>query len=634
MSENTSDKNLNRPGIDFIVTRVELDELNINQILKDFSSMGFFDINAYINSLVDGSLINHSNALKLLANLTNYHFDPDHRTEPFKPIFVWEDRRSLVPSDLQTEQVNIIAEFAPDVEHFGLRARLSDVSWFLQRRRQNLAEIAISAYCDAVEAVRDGRAKFSHKDMTAWGAGAKDYLARACYISYATQWKLPTSARVRCILSDLVAIAQQASNDKDFCRIASLDLDHAITLPEQIADMAEALATNGCLGQNPERRIRLWELAARAFQHASDNTNATRCMIEVAECHVSKADLANSSMLEAAFLQTAIQTLRNYPSTRQRREELADRLRKAQQYIGDEMGQFSTEIDLRDIVERAFDSVRGQSTPDAFLSLILCDFPPPPEDLRKIAIEHIQKFPLQGLMSAQVLDFQGRVVFNVPGIGDTAEIPEDHLRHAMTFHRGLSRQVTVNGTINPIRQTIAIEHLMRHEVIIELLRMSPFVPSGHEMIYARAISHFLSGEDIEAVSLLTPQLENSLRHILFISGYDTTTADSNGVQTEASLSILLKNDRQWRAQLEAIISTRYIQEIDLLFDFPGGPSVRNQVSHGKVPDSEFWAHDFTYAAWLIIHLALLPLARHRDQVEQIFSQVTGLHQRSRPHVAK
>jgi hypothetical protein len=68
-----------------------------------------------------------------------------------------------------------------------------------------------------------------------------------------------------------------------------------------------------------------------------------------------------------------------------------------------------------------------------------------------------------------------------------------------------------------------------------------------------------------------------------------------------------------------------MHEIDLLFNFPGGPSVRNQVAHGKVPAGGFWDHNFVYATWLIIHLAILPLARRWGNVEEIFARVTGLY---------
>lgn len=615
------------PGIDYVVPLQALEAIEIDRILDDVVSVECFDVNRRLTT-ADGELPDeHLPAARLLAGLTSYHFVPDHPTEPFKPMWIMGDRRSLVPTDLLDEQIDCIAAFAPKVEHLGLRARLCDVSWFRQRRRRDMAELAITAYCDMVEAVRAGDATFSYDNRSVWGIGAKKALVRAARISHATRWELPVSQRLRALIAELVSSAYEQGRYDDFLRIAEIDLDHGITDAVSVAGMAEKLVGNQELSESPDARIRLWETAARAYRQASDEVNASRCMISAAECHVQKADLADSPMLEASFLQTAIQILRNYPNTRERREELNARLLRVQPSIREEMGDFSTEIDLTEIVEHSVAVVRGRSWPTAFLSLVLCDQPPTPEEIRQTAVNHAQESPLQGIMPMQVRDFQGRLVFRAPGMGGDGASQEAHLRYLMAFHRDLSRKVTVAGAINPIRRTIASEHPVCSDTILEFLRDSPFITPGHHFIFAQAICHFLGGEDIEAVSMLIPQLENSLRHILALNGHDTTTANADGIQTEASLSILLNPNQPWRELLEQIIPTRYIHEIDLLFNFAGGPTVRNQVAHGKVPAGGHWDHNFVYAAWLIIHLAILPIARRWGNVEEIFARTTGL---SRP----
>lgn len=631
MCEEANDENEKPPqipGVDFVVSRDLLDAVKINQAITEVASVECLDVHRRLVELDGETPDEQSDAIRLLAGLTNYHFVPDHPTEPFKPMSVMGDRRSLVPTDLKTQQIDVIAEFAPTVDHLGLRARLSDVSWFIQRKRQDMAEMAIASYCDSVEAVRAGNATFSFENGSAWSIGAKEALVRAANISRTTHWKLPTSQRVRDLIADLVATANHDEREEDFWRLANLDLDHEITPPADMAAMATVLAGNKLMAKKPDARRRLLELAARAHRCGGDNESTIRCMVEAAECHVQQANIATSPMMEGASLQSAIQMLRNYPNTRERREALSARLRTVQPKILDEMGQFSTEIDLSEIVERSVASVRGHSWPTAFLSLVLCDLVPPPDELRQEALKHAQEYPLQGIMPMQVHDFQGRVVFQAPGIGSDSDANERHLRFKMAFNRGHARQVRVAGAINPIRRTLSMEHPVSSETVLELLRGSPFIPPGHEYIYARAVCSFLGGEDIEAVTLLVPQLENSLRHVLFLNGYDTTITDADGIQTEASLSIMLNPAKRWRAALEQAIPERYIHEIDLLLNFAGGPSVRNQVAHGKVPAGRFWDHNFTYAAWLIIHLATLPLADRWGDIEEVFARVTGLHRGS------
>lgn len=612
------------PGVDFVVELDQLRGIDIDALLSGSNSVDCHDINRLLSDLANSAEPEDQPPLQLLAGLTNYHVEPDHRTEPFRPMFIFGDRRSLVPGDLLPEQIDVLAELAPEITNAGLRARLADVTWFVQRRRHDMAEEAISAYCDSVEQVQAGTSVFAFDDASPWGVHARELLIRAARVSHATRWEFEASGRLRALVHKLVSDAHENGAPSDFVRIVEVDIDHGITPVEEIAARAEELVAADELHTNPDRRIDLWKVAARCHKRNRDEQNHNRCMIEVAECHVQKAELAGSPMLESAFLNDAIQVLRNYPGTKDRRDELTTCLRKVQPSIRDEMGSFSTEIDLSEIVEHSVASVQGHSWPTAFLSLVLCDHPPEPDAIRQEAVKHAEEFPLQGIMPMQVHDFQGRVVFRSPGLTGSAEQTELHYRYLMSFHRGHSRHVTVAGAINPIRRVISEEHLVSADVVQEMIKDSPFIPPGHGYIFARAIVQFLGGEDVEAASLLVPQLENSLRMILYHRGIDTTTTDENGIQTEASLPMLLNPGNPWRAQLEEVLPRRYTHEIDLLFSFPGGPSLRNQIAHGKVPVGGFWDHDMVYAIWLIIHLAVLPLAQRWGDIEETYARATGL----------
>jgi hypothetical protein len=203
------------PGIDYVVTREQLDLVDVNSALAAVASVECFDVNRCMIDLDGKRPAEQLAAIRLLSGLTSYHFVPDHPTEPFKPMWTMGDRRSLVPTDLLQEQIDVIAEFAPTVTHLGLRARLCDVSWFVQRRRREMAELAMAAYCDLVEAVRAGRATFSFENGSAWGIGAKNALVRAARISHATRWELPISQHLRNLVAELVATAYRGKRCPD-----------------------------------------------------------------------------------------------------------------------------------------------------------------------------------------------------------------------------------------------------------------------------------------------------------------------------------------------------------------------------------------------------------------------------------
>ena len=96
----------------------------------------------------------------LLSDISGIHFKPDDRAEPYGPQFVFDGRRSMIPSDLRGEQSGAIAEVVPTIRNPGLRARLADIVWNNHRNLAAMAQKAIKAYCEAVQLVLDGGAEF------------------------------------------------------------------------------------------------------------------------------------------------------------------------------------------------------------------------------------------------------------------------------------------------------------------------------------------------------------------------------------------------------------------------------------------------------------------------------------------
>ena len=615
------------PGVEFVVSEEAIQRADINALLSDMNSVDCHDINKAFRLRVDGDSPDVASSLNLMIALTSYHCDPAHPTEPFKPMFQIEDRRGLIPSDMLEEQVDVLANVASSIRNAGLRGRIADVVWFIQRHRTDSAELAVNSYCDCIDQVRSGQATFAFDDHSAWGWHAKELAVRSARISLATQWKLGASARLKTLVADLVSEACENARHNDFVRMVGVDIAYGFTSPADLAVWTENLATRQEIAESTETRQSLWKSAARCHRANRDNDNHNRCMIEVAKCVEERANQADSAMVAANFLQEAIQILRNLPKgmTREYRDRLMFRLQEIRPKISDEMGVFSTEVDLTDLVQHAVTSVRGHSWPNVFLALILTDLPPEPDELCQEARQHASEFPLQGHMPIAIHDHQGRVVFRSRGMAGATEADGEHLRYLMATNRSHARRVAVAGQINPIRRVIAEEHLIAHDIVVEMLSGSPFIPPGHEHIFARAIVYFLAGADMEAASLLVPQLENSLRHLLSLKGIDTTTSDEHGVQTEASLSALLNPKNPWRSELEAILLPSNVLEIDLLYNFAGGPSLRNALAHGKIPSGAFWGHNVLYSNWLIIRLAALPLAKNWGDVEETFARVTGFH---------
>ena len=485
------------PGVTFVVSLDELKALNINASLNEVGSIDCLDLSRRFAQLVGERPDAQSPALRLMDGICQYHLDPDIAGEPFKPKVVLEDRRNTVPGDLCADQIEVIAQLAPAIQNVGLRARLADVAWTIQRKRQDAADLAVNAYCDGIEALRDGSVSLAFGNSSAWSDRVMQMAVRAARISDVTRWKLSSAERTKSLIKDLVRQAATENRAAGFCRFAEVDLNHRLTLAKTVADEAERLVGLEQHTDNPDIRIWLLKTAVRAFHLVSDNSGCHRCICGIARCHEQRAEMANSAMLKSSCLQDAIETLRHAPNTQVERAAIEDKLREVQSNILDEMASFSTRTDLSGLIDAVNSKVSGQTFPSALLQLLFCDEIPSEADCRQETERNFANNPLKFMMPIQVYDSQGCVTFRSSGMGD-----DNQMRRNMNEDRKIARGIAVNGCINSIKQTLANEHPVSVDVIDAMLQESVFVPPGHHRIFARGIAAFIHGENIDAASIL------------------------------------------------------------------------------------------------------------------------------------
>ncbi len=75
--------------------------------------------------------------------------------------------------------------------------------------------------------------------------------------------------------------------------------------------------------------------------------------------------------------------------------------------------------------------------------------------------------------------------------------------------------------------------------MLPIMKYSPFVPPGREMIFTRAFTQFFGGDYLSAIHILLPQLENSMRLLLKRSGHDPTSISADRTQKDITLSVML-----------------------------------------------------------------------------------------------
>ncbi len=102
--------------------------------------------------------------LGLLHDLLNIHLKADDRAEPFGPMWQSLEGRTCTASDFRGEQNAIFAEFASEVEHPVLRARLADITWYNDRKLGDTGKLAAMAYAETIQRRLAGELHRSHGD--------------------------------------------------------------------------------------------------------------------------------------------------------------------------------------------------------------------------------------------------------------------------------------------------------------------------------------------------------------------------------------------------------------------------------------------------------------------------------------
>lgn len=551
---------------------------------------------------------------QLLSAIAHMHFKPEDRAEPYGPLLVMGGRRSMIPSDLHAEESDALAAIAPRISNPALRALLADIAWLNDRSRAASARLAINSFCEAVRLLAEGTAELFD------GAGpssrpAVDMLRRACQIAASTGWKEPEAGGLKAQIASITGAAYAAKDERGFLEIGALNADYRVSAAASVASQAEKLSAKSVI--DPLFARDLLQLAARAHLQNGNEAESNRCLAGAAERYVDMAASAGfKGMLAANFLSDAIRDLRAIPGTKERRQELEAKLREAQASIMDEMGAVAMEVDLSDVADQARKTVSGLTLAQALAQFARLASSPSPDDLRKEGAEAAQKSLLSGIPAAYH-DEEGKMVAKSPGLFGDGDDQDEAMRYLIARHESFRRQTASNGAIDPTRQLIQSQHPLSVRDFLPLAELSPFVPSGHECIFALGFARFFGGDYISAVHLLVPQLENSLRHVLKLEGTDPSMIRSDMTQENRTLSVMLEKDRD---VLEKIFGPAIVFEIDNLFDFRGGPALRHSVAHGFVPAGECFGSDAIYACWFILRLCVLPLLPHWKQVTEVYER--------------
>ena len=552
-------------------------------------------------------------AWRLLAHLCQVSLKASEPNEPLRPVWERAGGRTLVPGDMDEESAAAVRQLGLVVRDAELRCRLLDATWD-RLRDAEAARKAVGCY------VEEANRLFDPEHWTEYAVRVE----RAAWLAR----QLRDSDLVDGVLKEIEdCVVRLDGSDPLYLSCRLMDILHEFERGDP-ASMRDIAVKGARLAESKGdfERARTWhDLVGRWCRRVGDDEGEKSARIEIAASLCRQAEQQSQpeqALVAAHFLEKAHEAYRNIPGMRSKAEEVYAQLRECQQRSVQCMKLRSTEIPYAsELIGRARDWVAGKSRRGALLALAtvieVTDF----ERKTEIAREMMEKYPLQGLFGGVTMDHFGLVVGRTRAAITTDENEfEQALWERVVQDVDLGYQVSVQTGIVPAMNQLNFEHSLRLKDMVALVVDNPFIPSGHEEIFARGFLAGFRWNLAESLSILVPQLENSLRHVLAEAGHEVTTRDKHGLQSFIQMGKMWREHRQ---DLEAILGTDIVQELRVLFVEQNGANLRNRIAHGVMNHEMFFHHASIYAWWFIFHLTICPVRERFVQGDKAAEDAAG-----------
>jgi len=546
-------------------------------------------------------------AWRLLGQVAQISLDESNTAEPFQAMFQTSEGRSILPSDLDDDTKAAMKDLAEKTENAELRSRLYDIAWVTDRDA-NAARRAVENYLESARNL---------KDPEHWVPYA-ERMERALRLS----WQIKDEHLRQTVLDELTAtVVELNGEDPLFLTIRLMelliefregDLDQMSGIADKAAQTAEQNAATASGAREADEHFRRarshLENLAECRRLASDDPGRTAAQERIAIIFEHQAEnhaAENEFLLASIWLERAHEAYRG-SGMKPRADALYPRLREYQRQATGQMQRIETKgVDVSEITKRARESVSGLNFQGALLALAMLIRPTDFQKVTERTKELISQFPLQNLFGGVVMGPDGRTTaIKTPGLMGDDKDQEQALWERVVENVNRDQAFDVQAIIAPAINQISVEHSPVLRDFDQLVVNNPFVPEGHEELYARGFLHGFRWDFAEALSILLPQLENSLRHLLEMAGVDISTRDRHGIQDLIPLGRILSEKT-----LEEILTPDIVKELKVLLSDRHGPRLRDYSSHGAMAAGGYFQPSAIYAWWLILHLCINPVYR-------------------------
>lgn len=596
-----------------VVSAAELREGDFEGPLADVTHTKAYELSFAYRKAVAGAEEGspQRRAWALMDALCSMGLQPDDKADVWKPLFSSGGRRTSLPDDFRGEQADALLEILEEIAHPALRARVADIIWSGDRRKGKAAQIAVESYCECGERLLSGAMTGFSEEAGPDLFNAVDVAHRALQIAYASSKRGQMPQRPKDLIRAVFEAAKTSDGYVALTRAGEIALHFGALESEKLAHDAESLAASATEGTYAMAVHGTFLFAARQYDRMKDSEGRQRALKGALAQTLEMRKQVSGAAAEAHWVSDALQELRHIDGMEELELQLEVDLKRLQKASLKEMGTFTFPIDVKeetDAVTAFFDQC---TLSDGLREMALLDKSRDPEELRKEAMEGLNRAPLSSMFSAVHLDQEGRTTAVSAGASLGGEPDETWFNHSINQAEHFHRSFSVAGRLHPARLVLNARFGITERHLKDIVEHSPFVPASQVHLYALGLTRFFQGDLMSSTHLLLPQLETCLRFILKQRGLNPSKRRDDGTEEDLSLSGLF--DRM-RPELDDVLGADLASEVDRLFNCRPGPALRHELAHGQVSTGACFSEDVYYANWLMYRIAVLPLIAHWDKL--------------------
>ncbi|MEJ5065470.1 hypothetical protein WH279_18490 [Erwinia sp. MYb375] len=397
-----------------------------------------------------------------------------------------------------------------------------------------------------------------------------------------------------------------------FSRIGELAIGYKIRTWQEVADNSENLVNRGSKNDYPEARKKVWALAAQCHLKNKNTEGRRRCLEEYSNETLGMCEQVSSYAAKASWVRQAITELQIAGGFQDKIDILRVKLRDLQLASLSEMFSYDMPCDLSEECNETINQFTNIGLPEILYCFATLSKSPSIESIKE-QISNNNSSGLSVLFPTSIyIDQEGKPIAKTSNDSSEQELNNEWLKSNSIIYMSNLRFFIAESMIKPARHATMLQYAVELRHFDSIVSLSSFVPFGHEHLFSLGFARLWQGDFASAAYILIPQLENTLRHVLFCSGRDSFKFSEGGLQEDRSLSGLLENKR---SDLVKIFGEDMVHEIDMLFHYKAGPSLRHKVAHGKLSAGDCYQPDSIYACWFIYRLICLPILHcWKDQV--------------------